>query len=143
MWLQEMLGLLPCWVSCMTKTILALIHTGNLSIDEAIVASGITHTALHNQIKDAVTFSNDDDAVGWYCGEKPTKAFQTSKNLKTLEKELKEKGMSVYLESCGTQSPQPSAEGLHEENKHHYEQCVRSEERRVGKECRSRWSPYH
>src|ERR1051326_640015 len=22
-------------------------------------------------------------------------------------------------------------------------QCVRSEERRVGKECRSRWSPYH
>ena len=25
-----------------------------------------------------------------------------------------------------------------------FEQCyVRSEERRVGKECRSRWSPYH
>ena len=23
------------------------------------------------------------------------------------------------------------------------EECVRSEERRVGKECRSRWSPYH
>ena len=23
------------------------------------------------------------------------------------------------------------------------EACVRSEERRVGKECRSRWSPYH
>ena len=22
-------------------------------------------------------------------------------------------------------------------------QCQRSEERRVGKECRSRWSPYH
>ena len=22
-------------------------------------------------------------------------------------------------------------------------QCARSEERRVGKECRSRWSPYH
>ena len=22
-------------------------------------------------------------------------------------------------------------------------QCLRSEERRVGKECRSRWSPYH
>src|SRR2546426_8736365 len=25
----------------------------------------------------------------------------------------------------------------------HYDQFVRSEERRVGKECRSRWSPYH
>ena len=23
------------------------------------------------------------------------------------------------------------------------ENCARSEERRVGKECRSRWSPYH
>jgi len=23
------------------------------------------------------------------------------------------------------------------------ERCFRSEERRVGKECRSRWSPYH
>ena len=26
---------------------------------------------------------------------------------------------------------------------HHYEPQLRSEERRVGKECRSRWSPYH
>ena len=26
---------------------------------------------------------------------------------------------------------------------HLYSQEVRSEERRVGKECRSRWSPYH
>src|SRR2546427_10787750 len=24
-----------------------------------------------------------------------------------------------------------------------YSYCIRSEERRVGKECRSRWSPYH
>ena len=24
-----------------------------------------------------------------------------------------------------------------------YDKAVRSEERRVGKECRSRWSPYH
>ena len=24
-----------------------------------------------------------------------------------------------------------------------YNMCLRSEERRVGKECRSRWSPYH
>ena len=32
--------------------------------------------------------------------------------------------MAVYLEFRRTQSPQPSAEGLHEKNKHHYEQCV-------------------
>ena len=24
-----------------------------------------------------------------------------------------------------------------------FKSCIRSEERRVGKECRSRWSPYH
>src|SRR5574337_419852 len=29
------------------------------------------------------------------------------------------------------------------ENFEHYFTSVRSEERRVGKECRSRWSPYH
>ena len=28
-------------------------------------------------------------------------------------------------------------------NRHYVEICNRSEERRVGKECRSRWSPYH
>ena len=28
-------------------------------------------------------------------------------------------------------------------NKQFYDQTKRSEERRVGKECRSRWSPYH
>ena len=81
----------------MTKTILALIHNGNLSDNELVVASGIVHTALHNQIKDAVTFSNDNDAVEWYCGKKRTEAFQTSKDLKTLEKQFKEKNMAVYL----------------------------------------------
>ena len=25
----------------------------------------------------------------------------------------------------------------------HHDKVLRSEERRVGKECRSRWSPYH
>ena len=29
------------------------------------------------------------------------------------------------------------------DNKKKVELCMRSEERRVGKECRSRWSPYH
>ena len=30
-----------------------------------------------------------------------------------------------------------------EEEKKETKRCGRSEERRVGKECRSRWSPYH
>ena len=29
------------------------------------------------------------------------------------------------------------------ENNRFFYYCMRSEERRVGKECRSRWSPYH
>src|SRR3712207_552200 len=37
-----------------------------------------------------------------------------------------------------------SLDGLHEPLPEHLlEQLPRSEERRVGKECRSRWSPYH
>ena len=30
-----------------------------------------------------------------------------------------------------------------EKDKYHRISLIRSEERRVGKECRSRWSPYH
>ena len=33
--------------------------------------------------------------------------------------------------------------GLEEANTYFAQGGVRSEERRVGKECRSRWSPYH
>src|SRR5574344_1689034 len=32
---------------------------------------------------------------------------------------------------------------LHQQNRRTFISAVRSEERRVGKECRSRWSPYH
>ena len=32
---------------------------------------------------------------------------------------------------------------LHDSKKTHGKTHLRSEERRVGKECRSRWSPYH
>src|SRR2546426_11534538 len=35
------------------------------------------------------------------------------------------------------------AEGLHGQNRESLVPAIRSEERRVGKECRSRWSPYH
>ena len=36
---------------------------------------------------------------------------------------------------------------FHEQRRHwdgrEFDEYIRSEERRVGKECRSRWSPYH
>src|SRR2546422_1271955 len=37
----------------------------------------------------------------------------------------------------------PADDPLHEELDSPVPHLVRSEERRVGKECRSRWSPYH
>ena len=41
--------------------------------------------------------------------------------------------VSVYLAACGATTGGNTYE----------QQTRRSEERRVGKECRSRWSPYH
>src|SRR3712207_6905407 len=49
------------------------------------------------------------------------------------------------LKSCRSPLPQKVLEEC-QGNQHHGRRgpsCPRSEERRVGKECRSRWSPYH
>ena len=46
-----------------------------------------------------------------------------------------EKEMEKYMESMEQAEKSGELNGLFE--------CERSEERRVGKECRSRWSPYH
>ena len=40
---------------------------------------------------------------------------------------------SLSLSSCASNAPVDAPDG----------EIARSEERRVGKECRSRWSPYH
>ena len=44
---------------------------------------------------------------------------------------------------CGSPAILRSAEGLCRTHRPGAMAYVRSEERRVGKECRSRWSPYH
>ena len=36
-----------------------------------------------------------------------------------------------------------TADGYEVASAYSFQDAVRSEERRVGKECRSRWSPYH
>ena len=48
---------------------------------------------------------------------------------KPLNKETREK-YKAMVKTC-------------ESTKDHFKRLMRSEERRVGKECRSRWSPYH
>ena len=46
---------------------------------------------------------------------------------------------SLKIIDCSWHMPQTKRNGLEEYKNQH----IRSEERRVGKECRSRWSPYH
>src|SRR3546814_5279679 len=52
-----------------------------------------------------------------------------------------------YLPSLATRFPWLSAGTITDENTAAFQVCIRSEERRVGKECvstcSSRWSPYH
>ena len=51
--------------------------------------------------------------------------------------------MEYVTLSNGVKMPQLGY-GVYQVSNEECERCVRrSEERRVGKECRSRWSPYH
>ena len=59
-------------------------------------------------------------------------------------------GMAAYLQDCNLPGMAHwMKKQYHEELEHaekyikHLYESSRSEERRVGKECRSRWSPYH
>ena len=47
--------------------------------------------------------------------------------------------LAIYLSMLETNEEKNQFEQLYIK----YKQDMRSEERRVGKECRSRWSPYH
>ena len=43
----------------------------------------------------------------------------------------------------GYANPDTAIKNIHLRNQERLDKAERSEERRVGKECRSRWSPYH
>ena len=53
---------------------------------------------------------------------------------------LNGKGLMIVDESHITI---PQVRGMYAGDRSRKQTLVRSEERRVGKECRSRWSPYH
>ena len=54
-----------------------------------------------------------------------------------IEELLKKKNISLAVNRLDTVELQVELNGIHIRSRD------RSEERRVGKECRSRWSPYH
>ena len=60
---------------------------------------------------------------------------QTPELTETIEQGQKEDQPNIEEESKSDQVVEPKQEGI--------SLTTRSEERRVGKECRSRWSPYH
>ena len=59
------------------------------------------------------------------------------------EKESREKRLEVYTEKIQEKVLSRSSETIRQLVEERHRQKMRSEERRVGKECRSRWSPYH
>ena len=52
-------------------------------------------------------------------------------------------GTSVWLGGCDTAYKYDITDGIDNNGASEPDITIRSEERRVGKECRSRWSPYH
>ena len=51
--------------------------------------------------------------------------------------------VAARLGACSGGSDKAAAEKVDEKPRVKLAEVSRSEERRVGKECRSRWSPYH
>ena len=73
--------------------------------------------------------------------KKTDKAGKLKKEVEKLEKELKEAKDKVEEKNLDYLRARADYENLKRRTETSNSQ--RSEERRVGKECRSRWSPYH
>ena len=81
--------------------------------------------------------------------------FQRNKSLRITDVELvklellnhifTQRGSRIMMPNFGSSIPQMTFEPLDQDlvDDVYAELLDRSEERRVGKECRSRWSPYH
>ena len=81
------------------SNILALIHTGELKDNELVVASVKAYGVLINDLNDDhIYIKLTKEINNWlYVDGKPTEAFQTSKDLKQLESQFREKGYVVHL----------------------------------------------
>ena len=64
------------------------------------------------------------------------------KPIKITETILRDAHQSLIATRLTTEQMLPIVDKMDKVGYHAVE-CWRSEERRVGKECRSRWSPYH
>ena len=77
--------------------------------------------------------------IAWSNDDMPELGGDTS-----LEQCLSEASQAGFIGiESGGKFPKKSEELIPKLNEFNLNLCSRSEERRVGKECRSRWSPYH
>src|SRR3989475_11577148 len=118
---------------------------GQLPLDDALrialeVASALSHAhshdVVHRDIKPENILLSGGEAVVADFG---IARASTAAARGTLT------GTGIAIGTPGYMSPEQTTGGARLDGRSDIYSlaCVRSEERRVGKECRSRWSPYH
>jgi len=110
------------------------LHTHDFSGGTVVSVESLVEQIKKNPLLDGVTLS----------GGEP---FEQAESLAVLARRVHELKLNVmtytgytFEEICGNSKGNPGWESLLNETDILVD---RSEERRVGKECRSRWSPYH
>ena len=84
--------------------------------------------------KEAVNVKYEIRYSGSYCKANYSNYYRGESYLDALDE------IRLYCEDVNITAFEESIE---EDSERELNQILRSEERRVGKECRSRWSPYH
>src|SRR5258708_26502659 len=85
----------------------------------------------------------DDLVTGVQTCALPISAEAKAEGQQTLETMQDTEGGATALDNASTSSIKDAVSAAQQAEKDMESKIARSEERRVGKECRSRWSPYH
>ena len=80
-----------------------------------------------------IDLANAGSAAGWAAEDSSGGGGSTIENVVYTTGDQSISGIKTFVDGINVGNPSTSTNTLY----------VRSEERRVGKECRSRWSPYH
>src|SRR3712207_9092740 len=98
-----------------------------------LLVLGLVSALSASALAAKIAVVDSQEVIGRYSGTK-TVGASLDKEAKRYENEINQRQVALQKEEVALQ-----AKG----NKLTEAEKKRSEERRVGKECRSRWSPYH